>query len=372
MLNNTDKIALSFFNDFSKKKIGIITDDISGDDRSVFVAPAQNITSTVVNKILLLSGGIIFVALSSNRAKEFNLNPMGNLDRNGNRRFLVSVEARNKVSTGISASDRATTLKVLGSRNPRSKDLVKPGHVFPIEAVDGGVLVRTSLVEAALDVVKATSFTEVATFCDIHGKDGEFLSFSSVSEIANNELIPLLKISELIEYRLSQEKLIKKVAEAIIPTKYGSQFRAILFNSLIDQGEHLALINGEITENSTVLTRVQSEFTLQDLFSVDSRGGRLQLDKALSLISLSSNPGVMLYLRRSAPGIIRRSVQRIINNEKNVHLNMSDMLRQYGIGAQILRELGVRKMDLLTDNPKRLQGLASFGIEIVKYTPLLS
>ncbi len=350
---------------FAAKRLSIVIDDV-GSGRAVVVSPAQDISEDMVNQILSLSGGLTFVALSAERGAAFLLPFMarsahkGDIRDSSQHRHYTSVEAREGVSTGISAADRAVTIRILGAPTPQPRALVKPGHIFPIEATSGGVLVKAAINEAALDIVILARFSDAALFMDLLNQAGELLSSDEALALAHESQIPAFTISEIIQHRLVGEQLVSRTAEATLPTKEAGEMRALVYRSAIHDVEHIALVKGTIEPGQTVLVRVQSENTLADVFGSPHPASRKQLQNALRAVG-ARGTGVLVYLRKptitdsppSSPG----------------HAGASEM-REYGIGAQILRDLGATRIELLSSTQRALDGLSSFGISVVSQHPI--
>ncbi len=350
---------------FASSKLAVLLDD-AGSGRAVIVAPAHSISEELVNKILTLSGGLTFVAVSPERASAFLLSPMSRSQvstRAGEGQHLslyTSVEARSGVSTGISAADRATTLRILGEQTPLPRSLVRPGHIFPVETKVGGVLVRAAIPEAALDVAVLSGFTDAALFMDLLNHSGDVLSVTDARALAQVHDIPLFSISELIQYRVSREQLISRVAEAIIPTKQAGELRAVVYRSALHEVEHIAYVKGSIASESPVLVRVQSENTLADVFGGSQPPSRKQLHNSLRAIG-ERGSGIVLYLRKPLITDSSSSANELLSTP-----NATAQMREYGIGAQILRDLGAGKIELLSSTTRALIGLSSFGISVIR------
>jgi 3,4-dihydroxy 2-butanone 4-phosphate synthase/GTP cyclohydrolase II len=354
---------------FTKGRLAVLQDDL-GDLQSVIVAPAQEISDAEVNRILHMSGGLTFVALSPDRAAAFMLTPMASRDVSSSShtdkpRFsqLTSVEAREGVSTGISAADRARTISILGARNPHPRSLVKPGHIFPVSTKTGGILVKAEIPEAALDLVKLTGFSDAALFVDLLDQNGSFVIGESVTKWATAHEIPLITISELIRHRLIKEPLVTKIAESRLPTVAGGDLKAIVYRSKINDVEHIALVKGQLRADKPVLTRVQVENTVADVFGGNDPATRVQISNALSTLQ-EGDSGVLLYLRRASLSDTF-DPQAIDHSPQSQDHSAPAGMREYGVGAQILRDLGVSQIELLSSTKRTLIGLDSFGIRIV-------
>jgi 3,4-dihydroxy 2-butanone 4-phosphate synthase/GTP cyclohydrolase II len=353
----TDKISA-----FTNRRLGIISDDL-GLERSSLVAPAQNIAAAEVNRLISLSGGLTYVVLSPERAAAFMLPKM--VGRGGvpsSSKHFASVEAREGVTTGISAADRAATISILGNPQPNPRALIRPGHIFPIEASVGGTLARGEITEAALDLVKLAGFSDAALYLDLLNSVGELMSSSEANELAEELKIPHLKVSDIIHHRLILEPLVSRISEAIIPTRIGGSLRAVAYRSQIHRLEHVALVNGEISTKEPVLVRVQVENTVADVFGGDTPPGRQQILSSLKTIE-ESGSGVFLYLRRDS---LRDPQSKAISANNNLAPMDGNQMRDYGVGAQILRDLGVREIELLSSTQRNLIGLDTFGLKIVR------
>ncbi len=364
---------------FKKRRLAIMADDSAAYSRSILFAPAKSISQEDVNLAIKISANNLFVAISPERASSFLLSPMSRpstkvgiqasghtslsrLDLN----MCVSVEAREGVTTGISAADRTNTIKILGEKIPNPRKLIKPGHIFPVVVREGGVLVNHALPEGALDIVKISDFPDAALFTDILNGKGEFLSLEAAKKLSLDINIPFFTLSEITQYRLANEILIARMAEAKLPTKEAGELKAIIYKSKIHEGEHLALVKGKINPETPTLTRIQLEFTFADVFGGNNPGSRLSLKNSLKEIG-KSDCGVIIYLRRPFRGVLKDQV----SNWENFYGNSnSAMVREYGIGSQILLDLGVNKVELLTNSPRDYSGVKSFGIEIVSQKPL--
>lgn len=363
---------------FRQRRLGILWDDNAQSGRAVLVAPAQNISTTEVNEFLSLSGGLTFVAISARRAAAFMLSRMsrpslhpactsqasGSLEAQIS--ICTSVEAREGVSTGISAADRAVTIAILGEDAPNPRKLVQPGHIFPVQVRAGGVLVKNALPEGACDMVSIAGFTDAAVCIDLLDPTGNFLAPPEHAQFATQHGLSRISLGELTRYRLSTESLVQRVAEARLPTQLAGELRSLIYKSTIHEGEHLALIKGEIDPDEPVLTRVQAESTFEDVFGGRANGPRDSLQQAMKLIG-ERGSGVLVYLRRQSCGEL---IDQIESAARGSGERSNIMMRDYGLGAQILRDLGVRKVELLTRSKKNLIGIKPFGIEIVSQRDL--
>jgi 3,4-dihydroxy 2-butanone 4-phosphate synthase/GTP cyclohydrolase II len=361
---------------FRTRGFVILHDDFAAPFRGVIVAAAQNICAETVNKALHLTSGLCFVALSRERAQALMLSPMqrpatsrsSGVDSRNNLAMCLSVEAREGVTTGISASDRATTIQILGEETPVARKLIHPGHIFPIEAKAGGVLVKNSLTEAALDIVVIAGFNDAALYLDLLNPDGEFLSPEEQRQLSKKEAIPLIQLSELVHYRLQHEPLISRVAEAKLPSFFGEDLRAIIFRSLLDDAEHLAIVKGVPQADRPTIIRVQTEATFSDVFGGDNPPTRAQIHAALRAIE-HENAGVVLYLRGTSSKQLKQQIEKLNGTKSETP---PSLMREYGLGAQILRDLGVKDAIILSNSAGNLIGLESFGIRVIETRPLNS
>lgn len=357
---------------FAKTKLCVLIDDI-GHNRSVLVAPAQEISEEEINYMLTITGGLTFVALSPERANAFLLSSMSRTSVSPSSGIapthfqFTSVEAREGVSTGISAADRAATIRILGASTPQPRSLVKPGHIFPVETKSGGVLVKAAIPEAALDITTLAGFSDAALFLDLLNKQGELLSTREATLFAEKNSLPLTKLSTLIQHRLEREPLIIRAAEALIPTKEAGEVKAILYRSTIHDLEHIALVKGALNTEQPVLVRVQSENTLADVFGGAHPASRDQLKNSLKAVG-TRGTGVLLYLRRPLVGDNLHSA--VENSHSSPERTATARMREYGVGAQILRDLGITQIELLSTTRRTLEGLSNFGISVVRHHPI--
>ncbi len=362
-----DKLKL-----YKNSLIAIVRDDYTSSQCSILIAPAQTITSKKINFLLRLGKGHPFVVLSKKRADEFGLTPMIQRHNTNNTKDTpdplfntgslqtISVEAKEDIGSGISSSDRAKTILTLADPSPSPQKIVCPGHIFPIISSVGGTLVKNALPEAALDLTTLAGFRDATVMVHILDNKGDFASPTIQNQISKKYNIPIITLSNLVRYRLTTENLIKRVAVTKIPLYGLGEFTSIAYRSNLLQGEHLALIKGTITPDEPILTRVQSESTFTDVFGTENRNStREQIKYGLSLIA-KEKKGVLLYLRKTSFGTLKEQI--LENNTKQT--NSAIIMRAYGIGAQILRDLGVKKIKLLTRSKKNLVGLKPFQIEI--------
>jgi 3,4-dihydroxy 2-butanone 4-phosphate synthase/GTP cyclohydrolase II len=349
--------------EFEKQNIAILIDDL-GDQRGVFVSAAEVLTDEQLNIVLANTGGIPLVAISNTRAKGFMLAPMS---RNTNEttpalpsvyRQYTSVEARVGVTTGISVADRVKTIQALGARTPHWRALVQPGHIFPVFTHSGGCLAQAGIPEAALDLVTSGAFADAALFVEILCPNGEHMQSPQIECLAEQQHLPIFTISELVQHRLAHESLIERTSTSSLPTEHGGTMLAIHYRSKLDNAEHLALVKGNADFEGTTSVRVQVEDPITDLFGGGKINSRRQIKEALARIA-NHGRGVFIYLRKGTIDLHPRS-------------EASSVMRNYGLGAQILRDLGVSQINLLSATRRSLSGLDNFGICVVSHEELTS
>ncbi|HMA62430.1 MAG TPA: bifunctional 3,4-dihydroxy-2-butanone-4-phosphate synthase/GTP cyclohydrolase II [bacterium] len=359
--------------DLKDGKFLIVVDDENRENEGDFIIAADEVTPEKVNFITKEARGLICVAITDDRAKQLGLDLMVPENTESHKTaFTISVDYKEGTTTGISAHDRNATIKALADKDAKAEDFRKPGHIFPLIAKDGGVLRRAGHTEAAIDLSVMADLEPAAVLCEIMDEDGTMARRDRLFEIAEQFDIKIITIKDLIQYRREQGAFVKKASEAKIPSKYGN-FRVIMYVDEISQKEHLALIKGDISTDEPVLVRVHSEcFTGDVLGSLRCDCGD-QLHTAMHKIE-EEGRGVVVYLRQEGRGIglkhkllaYKLQDQGLDTVEANVELGFPPDLRDYGIGAQILADLGVKKMRLMTNNPKKIIGLQGYNMEVVE------
>ncbi len=364
--------------DIKNGKMVILVDDEDRENEGDLTMAAEAVSPEAINFMAKYGRGLICLSLDNTIADKLDLPMM--VDHNTSQYgtgFTVSIEAKKGVTTGISAADRATTILTAVADDTTPHDIARPGHIFPLRARDGGVMVRIGQTEGSVDLARLAGMKPAGVICEIMNDDGTMARMPSLEKFAKKHNIGICTVADLVKYRLKTESFVKKAAQTVIPTKVGGEFQIIAYENDLDNLTHIALVKGEIDPEKEILVRVHSECMTGDIFSSLRCDCQDQLHTAMSMLE-EEGCGVILYLRQEGRGIglvnklkayeyQRQGMDTVEANEK---LGFKADLRDYGVGAQMLVDLGVRKMRLLTNNPKKMIGLEGYGLSVVEQVPI--
>ena len=355
----------------------ILMDDKNRENEGDLCMAAEKVTPDAVNFMARFGRGLICLTLTEERVNYLrlpmmvseNTSPFGTA-------FTVSIDAAEKVTTGISAADRAQTILVAIADDAVPEDLVTPGHLFPLRAKTGGVLVRAGQTEGSVDLARLAGLRPAGVICEVTKDDGSMARLPDLEMFAAEHGLKVVTIADLIQYRLRNDSLVYKVASARLPTRFGGDFQAVVYNTHVDPSEHLALIKGEISANEDTLVRVHSKYIPGDVFGFELLNTGAVIQRSMQMIA-QEGKGVILYLQTEGKELRpSRMTYPTVGGKKKTDINPSFIyhadFREYGIGAQILRDLGVRKMRLLTNNRRNLVGLSGYGLEVTSLIPISS
>ena len=360
--------------DIRQGRMVVLMDDKNRENEGDLCMAAEKVTPEAINFMARFGRGLICLPLTEEKVRQLglpmmvaeNTSPFGTA-------FTVSIDAAEGITTGISAADRARSIQVAIADDAVAEDLVTPGHVFPLRAKKGGVLVRAGQTEGSVDLARLAGLKPAGVICEVMKDDGSMARLPDIEKFATHHRLKVITIADLIKYRMSNDCLVYRIASARLPTRIGGEFQAVVYNTHVDQSEHLALVKGEISPNEDTLVRVHSKYVPGDVFGFEFLNTGAVIKHSMEMIAREGK-GVILYLQTEGKGLRPgRMTYPKVDGRKKKDMNRSFVyqsdFREYGIGAQILRDLGVRKMRLLTNNRKNLVGLSGYGLEVTALIP---
>jgi 3,4-dihydroxy 2-butanone 4-phosphate synthase/GTP cyclohydrolase II len=354
----------------AKGQMIILVDDEDRENEGDLGMAAEKVTPQAINFMATHGRGLICLSLTEERLRRLNL-PLMVQDNTSSFQtaFTVSIEASHGVSTGISAADRAHTIQVAVAPGAKPSDLARPGHVFPLRAREGGVLVRTGQTEGSVDLARLAGLEPAGVICEIMNPDGTMARRPDLVKFARKHKLVLLSVADIIRYRLERERLVKRIGQATLERRRQGTFQAYTYGSDVDSSVHVALVKGDVSGKQPVLTRVHRACLVGDLLGSAGCDCGSQLEQAFQRIQ-EEGCGVVIYLQRDVPVKNRLACTHVSNEEAVPGNNDQTRLREFGVGAQILKDLGLSRLRLLTNNPKKIVGLESYSLEVVEQIPL--
>lgn len=356
----------------------ILADDEDRENEGDLTMAAEKVTPEAINFMTKYGRGLVCLSMTAEMVDRLELPMMTTNNKSPfGTAFTVSIEAARGVTTGISAYDRAITILTAIDRDAGPKDIVSPGHVFPIRARRGGTLVRAGQTEGSVDLARMAGLTPAGVICEVMNEDGTMARMPQLMELAERHNIKICTVKDIIQHRMRHERLVRRGAETVLPTDFGGDFRLIVYENDVDKHNHVALVKGQIDPNEPILVRVHSECLTGDVFGSKRCDCGSQLEKAMQIVE-EAGKGVILYMQQEGRGIgllnkikaYALQDQGCDTVEANLRLGFKPDLRDYGLGAQMLADLGVRKMRLMTNNPTKIVGLEGYGLEVVEQVPI--